>query len=109
MNDHIRISLADARDMSSSREHVGVFQYDDVSVSYYAPREVDKQTPHDRNEMYVVIAGDGMFVRGEGERTPFRAGDLLFVAAHVPHRFEVFTKDFATWVVLFGPERNERL
>jgi hypothetical protein len=28
---------------------------------------------------------------------------VLFVQARVPHRFEAFTNDFATWVIFFGP------
>jgi mannose-6-phosphate isomerase-like protein (cupin superfamily) len=103
MNDDIRIAAHELRGKSASKEYVAVFQRAEVSIEYYAPREVDKQTPHERDEIYIVISGDGMFVRGQGERTPFRAGDLLFVAAHVPHRFEIFTKDFATWKILYGP------
>jgi uncharacterized RmlC-like cupin family protein len=41
------------------------------------------------------------------ERTPFRAGDVLFVCAGVPHRFENFSADFATWVFFYGPEGGE--
>jgi mannose-6-phosphate isomerase-like protein (cupin superfamily) len=33
----------------------------------------------------------------------FKPGDFLFVAAGVEHRFEKFTKDFATWVSFYGP------
>ena len=32
------------------------------------------------------------------------AGDLLFVPAHVEHRFERFSDDFRTWVIFFGPQ-----
>ena len=34
-------------------------------------------------------------------------GDLLFVAADRPHRFEDFTEDFAVWVMFYGPEGGE--
>jgi hypothetical protein len=30
-----------------------------------------------------------------------------FVAAGVPHRFESFSDDFATWVVFWGPRGGE--
>jgi hypothetical protein len=33
---------------------------------------------------------------------------VLFVAAGVPHRFEEFSRDFAAWVVFWGPKGGER-
>jgi hypothetical protein len=40
-------------------------------------------------------------------RVPFGPGDVLFAAAHVEHRFEGFSDDFATWVVFYGPPGGE--
>ncbi len=65
------------------------------------------QTPHDRDELYVVASGRGTFFVG-GQRVPFGPGDVLFVAATVEHRFEDFSEDFATWVVFYGPSGGER-
>jgi mannose-6-phosphate isomerase-like protein (cupin superfamily) len=76
----------------------------EVEVRHYAPVGTDKQTPHDRDELYVVIAGRGKFRRGDA-LVDFAPGDLLFCAAHEPHRFEDFSDDFACWVVFFGPVR----
>jgi mannose-6-phosphate isomerase-like protein (cupin superfamily) len=75
-------------------------------VGLYAPSGVDPQTPHTRDELYVVMRGAGWFVNG-GVREPFGPGDILHVPAGVPHRFEEFTDDFATWVVFYGPEGGE--
>ena len=75
-------------------------------VEYYAPRGVDRQTPHTRDELYVVIAGRGTFENGP-VRHPFGPGDVLFVAAGREHRFAAFTDDFATWVIFYGPEGGE--
>jgi mannose-6-phosphate isomerase-like protein (cupin superfamily) len=75
-------------------------------VEYYAPRGRDPQSPHTRDELYVVIAGSGWFVNGS-QRHRFAAGDVLFVPAGVVHRFEDFGDDFATWVVFYGPEGGE--
>lgn len=77
-------------------------------VEYYAPRGGDRQTPHTRDELYVVIAGRGTFQNGVA-RHPFGPGDVIFVAAGVDHRFEEFTDDFATWVIFYGPEGVKRL
>ncbi len=75
-------------------------------VEYYAPHEVDRQTPHTRDELYVVIAGSGTFQNGATHQ-PFGPGDVLFVAAGIDHRFTAFTADFATWVIFYGPEGGE--
>ena len=84
-----------------------LFGHGSLSVEVYAPRGEDKQQPHTRDELYVVISGRGEFLYGE-RRSPFGAGDLIFVPAHLPHRFENFTVDFAAWVAFYGPEGGER-
>jgi uncharacterized protein YjlB len=77
-----------------------------LSVEVYAPRGTDPQGVHDRDEVYVVIAGTGTFVCA-GERHPFVAGALLVVPAGVEHRFEDFSDDFSTWVLFYGPRGGE--
>ena len=77
-----------------------------LSVELYAPRGSDHQTPHTRDELYVVVSGRGELVHGAC-RDPFGPGDVLFVPAHMEHRFENFTDDFATWVVFHGPVGGE--
>lgn len=78
-----------------------------MRVGLYAPRGLDDQTPHSQDEIYIVAAGSGTFVKG-AERVPFAAGDVLFVEAGIEHRFEGFSPDFASWVVFWGPEGGER-
>ena len=80
-----------------------LFERGDVSIELFAPRGVDTQLPHSRDEIYIVASGSGIFRRGD-ERVRFSPGDFLFVAAGVPHRFEEFSEDFRTWVIFFGPE-----
>lgn len=84
-----------------------VFAHGSLVVEIYAPRGRDPQQPHTRDELYVVVAGRGEFVNGDA-RHPFAPGDVLFVPAHVPHRFEDFTEDLAVWVFFYGPEGGER-
>lgn len=83
-----------------------LFRHGTLAVEYYAPRGVDGQQPHARDEVYVVASGTGAFVDGDA-RYPFGPGDVLFVPAGVVHRFEDFTDDFATWVFFYGPEGGE--
>jgi len=35
----------------------------------------------------------------------FGPGDLLYVPAHMDHRFKTFSLDFKVWVIFYGPER----
>lgn len=77
-----------------------------LTVELYAPREVDEQEPHARDEIYIVARGGGELVLN-GRRMPCAVNDLLFVAAHAPHRFEGFTDDFAVWVIFFGEEKTK--
>jgi mannose-6-phosphate isomerase-like protein (cupin superfamily) len=83
-----------------------LFRHGSMELRWYAPKITDPQTPHDRDEVYVVIAGRGWFVRGE-ERVPFRTDDVLFVPANEVHRFEDFTPDLALWVIFYGPAGGE--
>jgi len=89
-----------------------MFIVDDRSLALklYAPRGTDPQTPHTRDEIYIIATGTGEFVR-ENERITFAPGDVLFAAAGIPHRFENFSDDFATWVMFYGPPvlHTERL
>jgi len=83
-----------------------VLGHGSMEVEVYAPRGTDPQTPHTRDELYVVVSGSGEFVNGP-ERHEFGPGDVLFVPASVEHRFEDFTDDLVVWVVFYGPEGGE--
>jgi len=91
---------------ADEEQYVVVFNHGTLEVGVYAPRKRDDQTPHTRDEVYVVNRGTGMFACGR-ERVPFAPGDFLFVPAHETHRFEDFTDDFAAWVLFYGPEGGE--
>jgi mannose-6-phosphate isomerase-like protein (cupin superfamily) len=83
-----------------------VLEHGSMEVEIYAPRGTDPQTPHTRDELYVVVSGSGTFVNGP-ERHTFGPGDVLFVPAGAEHRFEDFTDDLTVWVVFYGPEGGE--
>ncbi|MDP9475495.1 MAG: cupin domain-containing protein [Actinomycetota bacterium] len=84
-----------------------VLEHGSMEVEVYAPRGSDPQTPHARDELYVVVRGSGRFVNGQG-RHAFGPGDVLLVPAGVEHRFEDFTEDLVVWVVFYGPEGGEK-
>jgi mannose-6-phosphate isomerase-like protein (cupin superfamily) len=104
-----RIALADARaaPLPAGRLSSLLMTHGSLELRFYAPKGADPQVPHPRDEVYIVASGSGVFVRG-AERVKFGAGDALFVAAHVAHRFEDFSDDFATWVMFYGPDGGER-
>ena len=81
-----------------------------MSVELFAPATSalgrDIQQPHTQDELYVVQRGHSAFWLRE-ERMEVQAGDVLFVPAGAPHRFEDFSQDFVTWVVFYGPPRGE--
>ena len=82
------------------------FRHGSLLVKVYAPRGHDPQTPHQQDEIYIVMTGSGRFATG-GEARRFGPGDMLFVAAGVPHRFEDFSDDLVLWVVFWGPDGGE--
>lgn len=90
----------------ASERSVLLFEHGTLQVKLYAPRGHDPQTPHARDEIYVVAAGRGFFFDGQ-ERRLFEPGTFLFAAAGRPHRFEDFTDDFAVWVFFYGPDGGE--
>ena len=100
------VAEASAALAKSGAEFVTLFSQGTLEIEIYRPVGVDPQKPHAKDELYVVIAGSGTFVHA-GQRTPFRAGDTLFVRAGIAHRFEDFTPDFATWVFFWGPQGGE--
>jgi mannose-6-phosphate isomerase-like protein (cupin superfamily) len=98
-----RVTVAQAQALPNppGRLSAQVLNTPGLEVRWYRPPNPDPQTPHDRDEIYVVIAGSGEFVRGDA-RVAFGPGDLLFAAKGERHRFENHTPDTALWVV-FGP------
>jgi mannose-6-phosphate isomerase-like protein (cupin superfamily) len=85
-----------------------ILRHGSLEVRYYAPGAgADEQAPHDRDEVYFVASGSGFLVRG-GERVAIAPNDMLFVPARMEHRFEDYSRDFAAWVVFYGPRGGER-
>jgi mannose-6-phosphate isomerase-like protein (cupin superfamily) len=103
---HVSVAEALARLGDEPKRFRQLFQHGSLEVEIYAPRGADPQTPHRRDEVYVVISGSGTFVEGDARRA-FQPGDFIFVPAGKPHRFEHFSADFATWVFFYGPDGGE--
>jgi mannose-6-phosphate isomerase-like protein (cupin superfamily) len=106
MQFHIPLSTAKEKLAQAPSEFVELFKHGTLYVELYQPDKIDKQQPHTRDEVYVVVAGSGTFYY-DGERKNYKTGDVIFVPAGIEHRFEDFTDDFMTWVFFYGPEGGE--
>jgi mannose-6-phosphate isomerase-like protein (cupin superfamily) len=103
---HVTLEQARTAPLEPGRASASLLTHGSLNLRWYAPRGVDRQTPHDRDEVYIVAAGTGWFVR-DGDRFRFGPGDALFVPAGVTHRFEEFSGDFGVWVMFYGPVGGE--
>jgi mannose-6-phosphate isomerase-like protein (cupin superfamily) len=99
------LAAALALPLPRGRRSAEVFRDGDLEVRLYAPKGDDPQTPHDRDELYIVASGVGQF-RVDNRLTPCKTGDLLFAAAHATHRFEELSNDFAVWVIFYGAQKS---
>ena len=102
MNCHLTVEQAAAQ---LAREKDAAFtvlmRHGTMQVEYFAPKGLDRQTPHRQDEIYVIASGESRFYRA-GAYIACRKGDVLFVPAGMEHRFEDFSDDFATWVIFYG-------
>lgn len=92
---------------ASGQPFVELMKIGAVSVEYYSPVKVDLQSPHLQDELYLIARGHGFLIREE-EKLAISAGDVIYVPAHMPHRFVDFSDDFATWVVFFPDSASAR-
>jgi len=103
----MKVSIAEALtqlELSDGALFTKVMERGSMSVEIYRPIKTDLQTPHQQDELYIIISGSGEFLN-DGRRTEFEPGDVLFVAAGIEHRFENFTDDFVTWVIFYGDKQ----
>jgi mannose-6-phosphate isomerase-like protein (cupin superfamily) len=104
-----RVGLADALKKGPpppGNLAVPIFAHGTLAVELYTPQGHDPQTPHERDEVYVVARGTGLFFDGT-DRRAVESGTFIFVAAGQVHRFEEFSSDFAVWVFFYGPQGGE--
>jgi mannose-6-phosphate isomerase-like protein (cupin superfamily) len=97
-------------------------QHGSMELRWYAPPGNDPQLPHDRDELYIIVSGHGIFMRADDsvsfgedrtmvlggvQRVPVQPGDALFVPAGTEHRFESISTDFGAWIIFYGAEGGE--
>ena len=66
---------------------------------------VDPQQPHTEDELYYIVEGRGYIRVGEEDRV-VEPGTVVFVAAHVEHRFHTISEALKI-LVFFAPAERE--
>ncbi len=94
-------------DWPEGEPFVDALRHGTMSLEIFAPRGIDRQSPHEQDELYIVVTGEARFNQAE-TISNVHAGDALFVPAGVPHNFFDMSADFVTWVVFWGPKGGER-
>ncbi len=64
----------------------------------------DPQSPHTEDEIYYIVSGAAI-IEVAGENRPVGAGSVIYVDAHVDHRFHSITEELSV-VVVFAPPRR---
>jgi quercetin dioxygenase-like cupin family protein len=101
---HASLADAFAAKPAPGAKAASIGQFGDAEVEFYAPRGIDDQQPHTRDELYIIARGSGIFTV-ENQVQRFVPGDVLFVTAGVAHCFSEFSDDFGTWVIFYGREK----
>ncbi|MDE1829459.1 MAG: cupin domain-containing protein [Thaumarchaeota archaeon] len=68
-----------------------------------APGEEDTQEPHDSDEVYYVVKGDGFLDIG-GKNYTVSDGMSYFVGKEIPHRFHGNTHELVVVYFFSGPD-----
>jgi len=75
-----------------------------VGLAVWPAGSADRQRPHLEDEVYYVIGGRGN-ISVAGEDRPVKPGSLVFVAAHVEHRFHDIVEDLRVLVFWAPPHK----
>ncbi len=65
----------------------------------------DPQSPHTEDEIYYIVSGAAT-IEVAGEHRPVSAGSVIYVDAHVDHRFHSITEELSVIVVFAPPRRS---
>jgi mannose-6-phosphate isomerase-like protein (cupin superfamily) len=76
----------------------------EVGVYVLVAPEPDRQQPHEDDEVYVVLEGEGV-LDVEGTRVELREGHAVFVPAGAEHRFSAY--EHLSVLVIFARKRSE--
>jgi len=97
------LSAIDQQRAESGKQYREFLRVPAMSAGVYvvAAGGTDSQKPHHEDEIYYVIRGRARFEADKEDRE-VSAGSVIFVAAHVGHRFYDITEELAV-LVFFAP------
>ncbi len=96
-----------AEQAAGERPYLEFLRNESMSLGLYAlpAGGIDPQRPHAEDEVYYVVSGRGQVTVGD-ETQQVEPGSIVFVAAHVPHKFHDITEDLKLLVFFAPPETN---
>ena len=94
---------------SAGSPYLEFMRSESLSVGMYVLEvdAIDGQSPHTEDEVYVVLEGRSRFTADDQTRD-VSPGDVIFVAAGVPHRFHDVIEELRL-IVVFAPPEYSRL
>jgi mannose-6-phosphate isomerase-like protein (cupin superfamily) len=93
----------------SGRAYYQFLDVPSMSMGLYVLPEgaFDSQPAHERDEVYYVVRGQATIRVGEEDR-PVKPGSMVFVPAHLDHRFHSIEEELRVLVFFaFTPEEEE--
>jgi len=92
---------------NSSQAYLEFHKVPDLSVGIYRlpAGGTDPQSPHNEDEVYFVIEGKGEIQVGQ-EIEKVEHGSIVYVPAHVEHRFQNILEDLKI-LVFFAPAESK--
>ena len=107
-DEEIRWKAADIQEVDRTRKEAGksfleLIRVPDLSVGLYVLEAgaEDRQQPHEEDEIYYVLEGQGILSAG-GEDSPVASGSVVYVKAQVEPRFHSIDEKLKILVV-FAP------
>lgn len=94
---------------ASGEPYLEFLHQSSMSAGLYVlpPGADDPQQPHNEDEMYYVLSGEGQIRVGDEDR-PVQPGSVIFVGRHAPHRFHTITDTLYVLVFFAPPETAAR-
>jgi len=74
-----------------------------TGILVLAPGEEDTQEPHESDEVYFIISGNG-FLKIKNKDYKISKDKLFFVGKNIPHYFHSNTKELKTLYFFGGPD-----
>ena len=90
-----------------NERYTAILENENIEIGLYAPVKDDLQSLHMKDEIYIVVKGEGIFFN-DGKRVAFGPGDLFLVSAGTEHRFEKFSEELIAWYIIYGTEKDAK-